>query len=60
MVLAHNVSLSPETLVLVWISSADAVNVTEAGFPIVHALSDYFYLDCGAGGSVGADPTGNP
>lgn len=59
MVLAHNVSLSPETLVFVWISSADAVNVTEAGFPIVQAPSDFFYLDCGGGAWVGADPGAN-
>ena len=59
MVLSFNVTLSPETLVFVWISSADAANVTETGFPIIQAPSDYFYLDCGGGGWVGADPTSN-
>ena len=52
------VQLSPETLAFVWIS-ADAVNVTKAGFPTIHAPSDYFYPDCGGGGWVGANPTGN-
>jgi hexosaminidase len=43
----------------VWISSADAKAVAEAGFRLVHAPSDYFYLDCGAGGWVGNNPNGN-
>ena len=59
MVLANNVTLANNTLVIVWISSDDAVNVTAAGFPIVQAPSDYFYLDCGAGAWVGDFPSGN-
>ncbi|KIP03088.1 glycoside hydrolase family 20 protein [Phlebiopsis gigantea 11061_1 CR5-6] len=59
MVLVHNVTLNPETLVLVWISSDDVKAVAEAGFKLIHAASDYFYLDCGGGGWVGDFPDGN-
>lgn len=59
MVLDHNVTLANDTVVLVWISSDDAVSVAQAGFRIVQAPSDYFYLDCGGGGWVGANPSGN-
>ncbi|KAI5996029.1 glycoside hydrolase family 20 protein [Pisolithus orientalis] len=59
MVLNWNLSLSNETIVMVWISSADAAAVVEKGFRIVQAPSNYFYLDCGAGGWLGDDPTGN-
>ena len=59
MVLSFNVTLSPETLVFVWISSADAVNVTEAGFSIIQVASDCFYFHCGGGSWVGTDPTSN-
>jgi len=59
MVLAHNVTLSPETIALVWISSDDVKAVAEKGFKLVHAASDFFYLDCGGGGWVGDFPTGN-
>ncbi|OAX35229.1 glycoside hydrolase family 20 protein [Rhizopogon vinicolor AM-OR11-026] len=59
MVLDWNVTLSNETIVMVWISSEDALAVAERGFRIVQAPSNYFYLDCGAGEWIGADPTGN-
>ncbi|KAJ7037692.1 N-acetylhexosaminidase [Mycena alexandri] len=59
MVLDHNVTLSNETLVLVWISSEDAAAVAAKNFRLIHAPSDYFYLDCGAGEWIGQDPTGN-
>lgn len=59
MVLDHNVTLSNETLVLVWISSANAAAIVQAGYKLVHAPSDYFYLDCGHGGWVGDLPNGN-
>jgi hexosaminidase len=59
MVLAHNVTLSPKTVVLVWISSDDVKAVAASGHRLVHAASDYFYLDCGAGGWVGDYPAGN-
>ncbi|KAG1836126.1 glycoside hydrolase family 20 protein [Suillus subalutaceus] len=59
MVLDWNLTLSNETIVMIWISSADAAAVVDKGFRIVQAPSNYFYLDCGAGGWVGGDPTGN-
>ncbi|KAI0927724.1 hypothetical protein AcV5_008183 [Taiwanofungus camphoratus] len=59
MVLDFNVTLSNETLVLVWISSEDVAAVAEKGFRIIHAASNYFYLDCGGGGWVGDYPAGN-
>ncbi|KAI0345599.1 N-acetylhexosaminidase [Trametopsis cervina] len=46
MVLVHNVTLAKDTNVLVWISSDDVQAVAEAGYKIVHAASDYFYLVC--------------
>lgn len=59
MALSHNVTLSNDTIILVWISSEDVGAVSEKGFRLVHAASDYFYLDCGGGGWVGANPNGN-
>ncbi|KAJ3729423.1 N-acetylhexosaminidase [Lentinula raphanica] len=59
MVLNFNLTLSNETIVMVWISSADAAAVAEKGFRLVQAPSDYFYLDCGAGGWVGDSPSTN-
>ncbi|KAJ7162926.1 N-acetylhexosaminidase [Mycena filopes] len=59
MVLANPVKLANDTIVLVWISSADVQAVADTGFRLVHAASDYFYLDCGHGGWVGDFPAGN-
>ncbi|KAG2341533.1 glycoside hydrolase family 20 protein [Suillus weaverae] len=59
MVLNWNLTLANETIVMVWISSADAAAVAARGFRIIHAPSNYFYLDCGAGGWVGGYPAGN-
>ncbi|KAL5522576.1 hypothetical protein ACEPAG_8593 [Sanghuangporus baumii] len=59
MVLEHNVTLSNETVVMVWISSQHAANVASKGFRLVHGPSDYFYLDCGAGEWLGDDINGN-
>ncbi|KAH9922897.1 N-acetylhexosaminidase [Fomitopsis serialis] len=59
MVLNYNLTLSNETYVLVWISSEDAKEVADKGFRIIHAASNYFYLDCGGGGWVGDNPAGN-
>lgn len=59
MVLNFNLTLGNDTITLVWISSQDALSVAEKGFRFVHAASDYFYLDCGAGGWVGANINGN-
>ncbi|EIW81488.1 glycoside hydrolase family 20 protein [Coniophora puteana RWD-64-598 SS2] len=60
MVLDFNLtSLSDETIVMTWISSADAAAIADKGFRIVQAPSNYFYLDCGAGEWIGDDPAGN-
>ncbi|KIK98528.1 glycoside hydrolase family 20 protein [Paxillus rubicundulus Ve08.2h10] len=59
MVLNWNVTLSNETIVMVWISSEDAAAVAEKGFRIIQAPSNYFYLDCGGGGWLGDNPAGN-
>jgi hexosaminidase len=59
MVLDWNITLSNETIVMIWISSADAAAVAGKGFRIIQAPSNYFYLDCGAGEWLGDDPTGN-
>jgi len=59
MVIEHNLNLSNNTIVMVWISSQNAAKVASKGFRIVHAPSDYFYLDCGAGEWLGKDPSGN-
>ncbi|EIW52416.1 N-acetylhexosaminidase [Trametes versicolor FP-101664 SS1] len=59
MVLVHNVTLSKDTPVLVWISSDNVKAVAQAGHKLIHAASDYFYLDCGGGGWVGDFPSGN-
>ena len=44
MVLDHNVTISKESPVLVWISSANVKAVAEKGYKVIHAASDYFYL----------------
>jgi len=60
MVLDFNLtSLRNDTIVMVWISSEDAAAVASAGFRLVQAPSNYFYLDCGGGGWVGDFPSGN-
>ncbi|KAJ7258751.1 N-acetylhexosaminidase [Mycena haematopus] len=59
MVLANPVTLANDTIVMVWISSDDVKAVAETGFRVVHAASNYFYLDCGHGGWVGNFPSGN-
>jgi hexosaminidase len=59
MVLNYNLTLSNDTIAMVWISSSDAAAVAAKGFRFIHAASNSFYLDCGAGGWVGDNPTGN-
>ncbi|EIN12307.1 N-acetylhexosaminidase [Punctularia strigosozonata HHB-11173 SS5] len=59
MVLDFNVTLSNETVVMVWISSENAAAIVRKGYRLVHAPSDYFYLDCGAGEWLGSDPEAN-
>jgi hexosaminidase len=56
MALEHDVELRNDTVVIVWTSSKKATAVAAKNLRIVHAPSDYFYLDCGAGGWVGNDP----
>ncbi|KAH9960970.1 glycoside hydrolase superfamily [Lactifluus volemus] len=56
MVLNFNLTLSNDTIALVWISSEDAAAVAAKGFRFIHAASNSFYLDCGAGGWVGNYP----
>ncbi|KAG6872266.1 hypothetical protein C0995_011403 [Termitomyces sp. Mi166 len=59
MVLDHPVTLANDTIALVWISSANVAAVAQKGYKLIHAASDYFYLDCGAGGWVGQNVLGN-
>ncbi|BGP12495.1 Glucosamine-6-phosphate isomerase (Glucosamine-6-phosphate deaminase) (GNPDA) (GlcN6P deaminase) [Rhodosporidiobolus nylandii] len=63
MVLNHDLLLGNDTVVLVWVSSSlhqdSIVSVAEEGYRIIHAASDYFYLDCGQGGWVGNNVAGN-
>ncbi|RDB14630.1 Beta-hexosaminidase 2 [Hypsizygus marmoreus] len=59
MVLDHPVTLANDTVVMVWISSANVAAVAQKGYKLVHAASDYFYLDCGGGGWVGENINGN-
>ncbi|KAH9073567.1 N-acetylhexosaminidase [Lactarius deliciosus] len=59
MVLNFNLTLSKDTIAMVWISSDDAAAVAAKGFRFIHAASNSFYLDCGAGGWVGNFPGGN-
>ncbi|KAK0449398.1 beta-hexosaminidase [Armillaria borealis] len=50
MLLDYNITtLGNDTIVMVWLSSDHAAAVAEKGHKFVHAASDYFYLDCGAG-----------
>ncbi|KAG8770215.1 N-acetyl-glucosamine-6-phosphate deacetylase [Ceratobasidium sp. 428] len=59
MVLDFKVTLPKDTITLVWISSANVASVVQKGYRVVHAASDFFYLDCGGGGWVGSNPQGN-
>ncbi|EJU02942.1 N-acetylhexosaminidase [Dacryopinax primogenitus] len=59
MLLVQNVSLGLDTLVIVWISSEDALAIAEKGYKMIHGPSDYFYLDCGGGAWLGNDTNGN-
>ncbi|KIR82856.1 hexosaminidase [Cryptococcus gattii E566] len=61
MVLNHGKmsSLTNDTIVDIWVNSADARKVLDQGYRIVHASADYFYLDCGQGGWIGEEGGGN-
>lgn len=52
--LDHDVGIAgTDVPVIVWVNSTSVEKVAKTGNPIIHAASDYFYLDCGAGGWVG-------
>ncbi|KXN82648.1 Beta-hexosaminidase 2 [Leucoagaricus sp. SymC.cos] len=59
MALEHQVQLHNDTIVLVWISSQHVAAVAQKGFRLIHAASDFFYLDCGAGDWLGDNIDGN-
>ncbi|KAF8817042.1 N-acetylhexosaminidase [Phlegmacium glaucopus] len=59
MALVHQVTLSNQTVVMVWISSQNAAAVAAKGLRIVHSPSDFFYLDCGAGQWLGNESIAN-
>jgi len=59
MVLNYNLTLSNDTIAMVWRTSSNAAAVAAKGFRFVHAASNSFYLDCGAGSFLGNVPTGN-
>lgn len=59
-ILDHDLpSLSNDTIVTVWQNTSNAKSVAQRGYRIVHASSEYFYLDCGLGGWIGVDGGGN-
>jgi len=43
----------------VWISSEHVGAVAQKGFRLIHAASDFFYLDCGGGGWLGSNIDGD-
>jgi len=55
MVLDHQVDLANDTIAMVWISSDNVASVVQKGFRVIHAASDFLYLDCGGGEWIGAD-----
>ncbi|KAN0118490.1 glycoside hydrolase family 20 protein [Russula decolorans] len=58
MVTNYNLTLDNNTIAMVWTNSSSAAAVAAKGFRLVHASSNSFYLDCGAGNFVGNDSTG--
>ncbi|GAA5873098.1 hypothetical protein JCM3774_000341 [Rhodotorula dairenensis] len=58
MVLKHDLQLGHDVVVTVWISSANVRAVAEKGHRMIHAATDYLYLDCGAGAWLGNTPEG--
>ncbi|CAH7681249.1 family 20 glycoside hydrolase [Phakopsora pachyrhizi] len=52
-VLDENLNLPKDTVVAVWRNSSMVSKVAEAGYSIIHASSDFSYLDCGSGGWLG-------
>ncbi|KAI0087447.1 N-acetylhexosaminidase [Irpex rosettiformis] len=58
MILTHNVTVTDDTVAVVWQSSADAVSMADRGHTFIYQPSNYFYLDCGAGDWLGDDVPG--
>jgi hexosaminidase len=58
-VLGRDSPLKNDTIILNWISSKNVRAVIDRGYRVIHAASDYFYLDCGMGGWLGKNPQGN-
>ncbi|GAA5901608.1 hypothetical protein JCM8208_001554 [Rhodotorula glutinis] len=56
MVLKHELDLGRDVVVMVWINSSNVRAVADKGYRIIHAASDFFYLDCGAGSWLGNSP----
>ncbi|GAA5828109.1 hypothetical protein JCM11251_002593 [Rhodosporidiobolus azoricus] len=59
MVLEFSLPLNNDTVVLVWKTSDNVAAVAEKGYHIIHAASDYLYLDCGLGGWLGNTTIGS-
>lgn len=53
LVLDEKIDLPHDAAIAVWRSSANARAVVDKGYPIIHAASDYSYLDCGLGDWLG-------
>ncbi|KPV78194.1 glycoside hydrolase family 20 protein [Rhodotorula graminis WP1] len=51
MVLKHDLDLGSDVVVMVWINSSNVRAVADKGHRLIHAASDFFYLDCAAGGA---------
>ncbi|KXN85407.1 Beta-hexosaminidase 2 [Leucoagaricus sp. SymC.cos] len=59
MALEHQVNLRNDTIVLVWISADHVRAVTDKGLRVIHAATEFFYLDCGGGGWLGNNVNGD-
>ncbi|EGG04517.1 family 20 glycoside hydrolase [Melampsora larici-populina 98AG31] len=59
LILDESLDLDLKTIVSVWRSSKNVKDVIEKGYRIIHAASDFGYLDCGLGGWLGKAPEGN-
>ncbi|KAH9813312.1 family 20 glycoside hydrolase [Melampsora americana] len=59
LILDERLTLDLKTIVSVWRSSKNVKDVVEKGYRIIHAASDFGYLDCGLGGWLGKSSEGN-
>ncbi|SCV68294.1 BQ2448_415 [Microbotryum intermedium] len=58
-ILKHNVQAGgKKAIVMAWISASSVQALVQKGYHVIHAASDYLYLDCGGGAWVGGT-TGN-